>query len=264
MRHLSLVAVLGLSACLWGRGSARTALPDPLLVRADAMWDQRDVHGLDEVEAAIAQHVKRRGETPGNLWRLARVRVAEGLRADSDRAALEKYAEGRALGMRCLDLSPGFRQRRVDADLRQALRFIEEVHVPCAAWATLGWARWVHIMGGDAASMDLDDLEGLARHVALVGEVPERSVGLWAQALTHLARPAWAERDDAEAQAMMERAVRVAPDERWRSLDLLVLVALPRDDGALIEQIRARLKTEPRFPEDRVATYRIRQLLDGE
>ena len=107
-------------------------------------------------------------------------------------------------------------------------------------------------------------LEGLARHVALAGEAPERSVGLWAQALTHLARPVWADRDDAEAQAMMERAVRVAPDERWRSLDLLVLVALPQGDDALIAQIRGRIEAEPRFVEDRVATERIVGLLDGE
>ena len=105
MRHLPIVALLGLSACLWGRGSARSAMPDPLLVRADAVWERRDVYGLEEVEAAIAQHVTRRGETPGNLWRLARVRVAQGLSEDSDRAALERFADGRALGMRCLDLS---------------------------------------------------------------------------------------------------------------------------------------------------------------
>ena len=221
--------------------------------------------GIRPAEGVLDEHIRSHGETRENLWRLARVRVTQGLLERPGRAALERFAEGRALGMRCLDLSPGFRQRRVQRGLEEALRFIDDAQVPCAAWASLGWARWVHIMGGDAASTDLDDLESLARHVALVGDAETRSVGLWSQALTHLARPPWAKRDDAMARSMMERAVRVAPQERWRALDLLTLVVLPAQDLDQVGELaRALEESDPRYPEDEIATEQFWELLAEE
>ena len=141
--------------------------------------------------------------------------------------------------MTCLDTSPAFLQRRLELGLHQALPFIDAERMPCAAWATLAWARWITLFGGEAAAVDLEEVSRLADHVAAHGDASAQSLALWAQALVELSRPSWVDGEPGKGRTLLERAIQLDRAQLARHEDLLVRVAVPTRDRALFEDRQA-------------------------
>ena len=252
MHKWVLLMMLLVGGCAAKRSNAQRV--DNRILTADRHWDARGDDGFELVESSLVDTWHRRGDQPEVVWRLVRLHVVRGLMESNRRAAVDRYAEARALGIRCLESSPAFRQRRSEASLKEALRFLDESRMPCVAWTTLAWSRWMVELGGDATAMDLDDLDALISHASASADPQQRSIALWSRGLVAASRPSWAGGDEQVALNEMQRAVDRAPNELWRQVDLMRLVAEPQGDVGLTEGIRAALlAASPTTPEDRAA-----------
>ncbi len=227
---------------------------DLRIATADRHWDARGENGFDLAESSLVDTWHRRGDDPEVIWRLVRLHVVRGMMETNRRAAVDRFAEARALGVRCLESSPGFRQRRTEASMAEALRFLDETREPCVSWTTLAWARWMVELGGDAAAMDLEQLDALIAHAEKNPLVRQRSIALWSRALVASSRPSWAGGEADVALEEMQRAVKGAPLELWRQVDLIRWVALPQGHDELARNAReALIAANPKTPEDRAA-----------
>ncbi|NCG17490.1 MAG: hypothetical protein GWP91_00555 [Rhodobacterales bacterium] len=252
MHKWVLLMTMAVGGCATKRSNAQRV--DSHILTADRHWDARGEEGLELAESSLVDAWHRRGDQPEVIWRLVRLHVVRGLMESNRRAAVDRYAEARALGIRCLESSPAFRQRRSEASLRAALPFLDASRMPCVAWTALAWSRWMVELGGEAAAMDLDELDALIAHASASEEPRQRSIALWSRGLVAASRPSWAGGDEEAALIELQRAVDRAPQQLWRQVDLMRLVANPQGDEALIADIRAALQdASPTTPEDLAA-----------
>jgi len=237
------------------------------LLEVDRRWESRGLGGLEPVEALLLRPVSEPlASDPEWLWRRTRLLVVKGeITETRPRVALERYGEARALGIACLDQLPAFKQLRQEENIHVAASVISDRHMGCAAWTAMAWARWIALFGGDAGAIDLDDVEGLASHVASRGGATWRPLALWAQAVAFASRPAWRGADPDQAKSLMRRVVKMGPTERLRQWDLLRLVALPQGDEELAnELIESLRRATPVTPEDRAATLMVASLVESD
>ena len=252
-RLLLLCVLVGCAARSSGGGSA---VPDPRLDEVDRRWDMRGQDGFEPV-ADLLQGPEGSVESvdPEWLWRRVRLEVGRGLESEGDRrVAMQHYASARALGLRCLDGAPAFRQQRGERGLADAARVLPPTRVGCAAWTALAWARWAALFGGEAAAMDLPGIEALAAYSVSNSSGSIRSTGAWAEAIAVACQPDWVAEDPERATRLMQRAVELAPEQLMRQWDLVWLVAAPLGyadlESTTLEKL---LESSPRTPADRTA-----------
>jgi hypothetical protein len=186
--------MLVLLPLLLGCPKQTTEVVDPvaaLLRRADEAWTARASVGLEAAEEPLDQAYALAPYDPEVLWRLVRHQVTVGLAEPTPRASLYAFAEGRSLGIACLDTEPLFARQRRD-DLPAALGELRPEHDPCVAWTAMAWSRWIVAHGGAAASLDLPRAEALADRAAELGDPGLAALGRWSEGLLLLAAPSWA------------------------------------------------------------------------
>jgi len=185
-----------LTACLLGcpkRGPVQTDPVAELLRQSDVAWERRGELGLEASEEPLDQAYVLEPRNPDVLWRLVRHQVTVGLSEESPRAALYAFAEGRSLGVACLDAVPMVAQaRRVSWD--DAIEQITPEQQPCVAWTALVWARWIAAHGGNAASLDLPRARLLADTSLTYSRDELSELGRWADGLLLATIPEWAGR----------------------------------------------------------------------
>jgi hypothetical protein len=264
MRWFCLVLLFGVTACRRTAPDASSSEVGMRLRIAERQWDQRARNGLGPVEKTLEAVYGLEPDHSEVLWQLARLKIVQGLLESDRRAALYSFAEARALALHCLDAQPAFLQRRVELGWEPALELVSEEQLPCAAYGALAWARWLEVHGGAAGEIDLDTIDLLVRTATRGGAERERRVAVWAQALVMALRPDWRGQDLREARALLERAIRVAPEDLVRRADLVFLVAIPLDDDALTtQQIDWILASDAMNPEDQRAQERVRAYLEA-
>jgi hypothetical protein len=250
--------LIGFTACRRTAPDASSSEVGMRLRIAERQWDQRGKNGLKPVEKTLEAVYGVEPDHPEVLWQLARLKIVQGLLESDRRAALYSYAEARALALHCLDAQPAFLQRRVELGWEPALELVSAEHLPCAAYGALAWARWLEVHGGGAGEIDLDTIDLLVSATTRSGAERERRVAVWAQALVMALRPDWRGRDLPQARALLERAIRVAPEDLVRRADLVFLVAIPLEDDALTTlQIDRILASDSTNPEDQSARERV-------
>jgi len=259
MRCLLLTMLIAVGAC-------KRVAPDPAATEAgmrlriaERQWDQRDRNGLGPVEETLEGVYALQPDSSEVLWQLARLKIVQGLLEPDRRAALYSYAEARALALGCLDADAAFLQRRVELGWEPAIELLDSQRMPCAAYAALAWARWMEVHGGAAGEIDLETIDLLVKVTTRSGADRERRVAVWAQALVMAIRPEWRGRDLDKAQALLERAIRVDPNDLVRRADLVFLVGVPTENEQLVaNQIDKIQASESSNPED----ARVRERVD--
>lgn len=252
--HLSWLAVL-LLAC--PKRDADEREMRPLLDAADAVWKDRGTLGLEAASAPLVTAWARDPRHPGVSWRLARLKVAEGLVAEDDDLARASYADARALAIGCLDQDLVFAEQRASTGWEVALEGLPVARSRCAAWAALAWSRWMEVTGGIGTSLDLDAIDALVT-AAVASDDPETlSIGVWAQGVLAAVRPPWEGGSTAAAREALDRAIELEPDALVRQVDLYLLVLEPAGDPEA-PTLRDRIAAAPATtPEDRAAQQRI-------
>jgi hypothetical protein len=240
--------------CASGRRGRFKEPIEVMLASADQQWRDRRRIGLDNVDLLLLQADMRKKDDREVLWRLARVEVARGLAAESPREATQHFGRARELGLRCLDRNGGFRQARSKGDWPAALDQLPGVFAPCAGYGAVGWARWLHIIGPDAASGDLEGLELLAKWTRRSSKEEWGGLGSWALGLVAARRPAW-EAPTLDRAADHFAAARTSGVRTlWLDADQLRLVATPLADEQAAERLRAQILAATNVtPEDRSA-----------
>jgi hypothetical protein len=255
--------VLLLAACPKGGRDPSTRL-NYFTSAADVAWADRADRGLAEAAKPLLAGWREFPTHPEVLWRLVRLKVAEGLAAPSEEEALRLYADGRAFGLQCLDAVPAFDQQRQQGNWAEAVaRLPGDARRACAAWAGLSWARWIATQGGEATALDLERIDPLVDYAQQSPSEELRSLGLWSRGILTAVRPFWAGGDPVAARAQIERAVEAEPEELARWADLLLLTVAPVAPEAEVEELQSEiLARRARTPEDVRARARV-EALDG-
>lgn len=241
---LLLLVLVGCAA----RGPRTDEGPDPRILEADLAWDDRNARGLQPVEDALMAGMRtgRNDREADYLWRHARMLVERGMgEQDQRRAAIDSYAQARGQAFHCMDQLPAWKQRRQEAGVDAALEVVNDKARPCLAWGTLAWARWVALMGGDAAALDIAEIRTLADWLQTNGTEQEQALGRWAGALVVAARPGWMAGDAEKARKRFERVIDDKPNDLIRRWDLATLVGQQHDLAAVVETQFAEIRDRP-------------------
>lgn len=221
---------------------------DELLKLADVAWEQRGSIGLDTASQPLLEAYGLAPTFPGVLWRIARLRTAEGMAADDPDIARSSFAEARATGASCIEGQAGFVERRSAEGWGPALTDLTVDRAPCVAWTAFPWVRWMAIQGGDAASLDLDPIDALLARISGDQRPEVESVAVWAQGLLFAVRPIWAGRDLAAARETLEQAIRLNRRDLTPLVDLYDVVrqvGTPEEQGQLYQRILSRPTNSP-------------------
>ncbi len=124
----------------------------------DRAWVSRAKVGLPAVDAALDRAELIAPNASGVAWRRVRERAALGLTL-TGAEAMRVRAEGRAVGVRCLDAGGGPLRNRVA--WQASFVGLPGDQQPCAAWLTLVWAQWWVAMDPEAAALDTPTLSAL-------------------------------------------------------------------------------------------------------
>ncbi len=253
-------ASLSLFVCLAGcpKGPAVDAA-DPLalmLARIDAAWDARAEGGFGPVELAVDEAQKQFPQTPAVQWRSSRLWVGKGL-AEADRqAAVMHYAHARGDALACLDGDGRFRQKRLDGGWKPALAVVVPQRDTCVAWMAWSWVRWLDAMGGDPGALDLVAIDQVVGHLEPAAIVEGELPVLWIRGLLAATRP---DTDLKAAEVHLRQALVQRPGEHALRADLIVHVALPLEDDALV---RRQLELIPRGGGGSPQTPEARRAID--
>ncbi len=241
------------------RDQARTDPVPELLAQSDSLWEDRGQGGFSPVERVLLEAWAVQPHNPEVQWRLVRLKVGEGMAAESQDLARYTFAEARALGIQCLDDAPTFRQQRVERTWEAAIERVPPERARCAAWTSLAWARWLSILGGAAGSVDLQEIDALVAGI----DDDDDAVVAWARGVVAAVRPDWAGQDLQVATVQLERAIAARPRELSRRVDLFLLAQPQGGNGWL--QARAQLMARPaRTPEDHAALRRLQAAVASE
>jgi hypothetical protein len=251
--------VLGLLLAGCPRRGPDTEVRLQSLVRAsDEAWQRRGQLGLDEAAKPLLTAWSAAPADPRVSWRLARWRLAEGLAAPNAGQARTSYAQAREVGLACLDGDPLFAQRRKSEGWAVALAGLSPERSRCAAWAALAWTRWIEVMGGGAAALDLDTVDALIGSSKATAGPLAQGVARWAEGVLAAVRPSWAGRDLGRAEVALRDAIRADPDSVVRWVDLYRLVVVNTGTTAEQEALRSQILALPAVtPEDQRARTQL-------
>lgn len=270
-RLLPFLGLVILLSCSQRRGRGAAGVIAQELATADALFAQRaDPAAL---EAAIRAYLDLHRRLPGDsrvLWRLSRAYTLRGYAADGpDR--VNDMLTGREYGLRCLLQRPEFAasvQGTSGVVTADALVDLTEGDLPCLAWSTLSWARWLHARGPAGAAIDLDVVEAMGRKVAeLGGESFGGGRALAAEGLALSLRPLMLGGTLEEARQALEQAAAAAPDRLTPKADLALLVLIPQGKTAAADAVLREIldhpvrESESDHPENLRAQQRARQAL---
>lgn len=232
---------------------APSEVPELLRI-ADVQWEQRGEIGLERVESTLYEAYRIEPRNPEVLWRLVRLNVTMGLVEPEPRASQYAFAEARSLGMSCLELDPSFVQYRSELGWSGAVGLIDADDTACSAWTALAWARWMAAHGAAAAALDIVPLSTLITQTTELAVDDPREVVTYADALLAALRPPWEGGDLEQAGVLLARAIRLRPDELYRRVDMIRLVALPLEDDVLAREMADAILAAPAVtPEDVLA-----------
>jgi hypothetical protein len=112
------------------------------------------------------------------------------------------------------------------------------------AWTALAWARWVGLVGPEAAALDRDAVLALGRWSRASGRQEVSGLGAWALGVVAGAAPSWGG-DGAPDRALanLQHAREAGVGGLWIDADQLVWVARPTGDAEMIERLEQRLRT---------------------
>jgi hypothetical protein len=225
--------------------------PVPALLRqADNAWDARGTQGFEPVIVALDLAFQAERGRADVLWRLARLHVAQGLAAEEPRDAMREFGTARGLALECLDLEPGYLQRRRQGEVTPALEALGQPEGPCLVWAGLAWTQWMALMGGGAAALDLEALDALLARGEQLDNGDSPGVISWSRGLLYAIRPPVEGGDLDAARRELQAAIEASP-ELARRRDLLRWVAVPTKDTVLArEQVEAARQAVAMTPED--------------
>lgn len=232
-----------LACALLGCPKSGTVETDPLevlLQRVDRAWADRATLGLEASEEPLDQAYGIAPRHPEVLWRLVRNQITLGLAESTPRAAAYAFAEGRSLGIACLDTVPAVAATR-RTSWADALTQVPTSHRPCVAWTGLAWARWMAAMGGGASSLDLPRAQALAES-AQSDSGDLQALGLWADGLLYSTIPEWAGHSDAFGLSRLDRVRDHWPSDPVVQADRLLFAgdAIPADQrSADLANLRA-------------------------
>jgi len=164
-----------------------------LLQQCDHAWERRGEAGLEASEEPLDAAFALAPNDPEVLWRLVRQQVTVGLAEETDRAALYAFAEGRSLGVKCLDAVPQVAAARKDS-WETAMEELTAAQQPCVAWTALAWARWIAAHGGGSAALDIPNARLLADTSLTFDDDDLSTLGRWADGLMLTTIPNWAGR----------------------------------------------------------------------
>ncbi|MBT3222983.1 MAG: hypothetical protein HN348_28240, partial [Proteobacteria bacterium] len=205
----------------------------PAWVRdADRAWEERG-DSFEEAEDLLHQAYADNQRQTDVLWRLVRLQVAKGLAAEEKRQSQYAFAEGRSLGLQCLDLDPAFQQRRVELGWPNALEVVQPERVHCLTWTTLAWVKWVQAHGAEAAALDIATLDELINAANLVATDEDRGLLAWAAGILAAVRTD-GQGDLTVARSLLELALVADPAAANIRADLIFLVAVPNEDLELL------------------------------
>ena len=250
-RMAAIAALLCFMACA-KRGEVGPT-PGELAIRAaERAWAARGRDGFGPVEEALERAMLAGADPVEVYWRQARLRVAQGLAEEQERGAIRYFAGARDAGVRCLDTSLRFRERRLEFGWGDAAPLVEPRRSRCVGWAVLGWARWMDRVGPAAAAVDLDAIDALVkRGWELYADGYELDELEWAAGIMAIIRVDGGA-DRATGRALLDKRLRqaVSDDEAMIvQLDLMLLAGQPL----------SIVLTEPRTPEGRQIWAQIRQ-----
>ena len=254
----TLLLALCLTAC-GGRIRNLELLVDQRILAADIAWQNRDQDGLRPLEGLLDNALRKEPSNPDFLWRQTRMLVERGLAEEAERrVALDTYGMARSRAVLCLNELPAWRARRTEVGLASALEVVDVRRRPCVAWGALAWARWIVLMGGDAAALDLNDVALMADWAQKTSEVPaEVEAAQWAAALVQAVRPESLGGSAEKAARGLKREVKDHPNDLARRWDLLTLVAIEQGDtGLATEQRHEIAKATARTEADRAIQAR--------
>lgn len=253
------VVVLLLAGCP-RRGPEGEARVQALVNAADAAWEDRGEIGLEAAGKPLLDAWSAAPDEPKIAWRLARWRLTEGMAAPDAGQARASYAQAREVALHCLEGDPLFVQRRASEGWVVALAGLSQERSRCAAWAAFSWTRWIELMGGGAAALDLETVDALIGSAEASTQGGALAVTRWAEGILAAVRPSWAGQDLGRAEAALREAIRESPGSVARRVDLYRLVVAPHGAPEEREALRSEILAMPASsPEDR----RARELVEG-
>lgn len=229
---------------------------EALLAEADRAWDRRGVGGFQPVDDALQKAFGLVPDDPGVLWRLTRLRVAEAQVEDDPERRLAGLGQARSLAWGCVQGDLGTAAVRAEQGMVRALERMPPERQPCVAWGGYAWARWMVEFGGEAASLDLEMLDAIARAGAGYGEASRVRVA-WAEGIVAAGRPEWADRDVATASTRFAEVERALQGELEVRVDRFVLLQRGTPDETAGRAALAGVR--PNTPEERAV---LRRALD--
>ena len=208
-----------------------------LLAQCDQAWERRGMAGIEASEEPLDQAYALDPDNPDVLWRLVRQQVTIGLAEETERASTYAFAEGRSLGVRCLDAVPRVAQARAQS-WELAMEELTPAQEPCVAWTSIAWARWIAAHGGGASALDLPRARLLADTSITFDSDELSTLGRWADGLLLATIPDWAGRSPSFGKTQLDRVRNRRRDDLHVHADRLLLV---RDElGA--EDVRTSLE----------------------
>jgi hypothetical protein len=211
---------------------------DWVLADADRAWDARAADGLGPVDDALETAWLLGPDDPRVRWRLARLRVADGLVADDGDVARRQYAAARGHADDCVRTAPGVGALIDLGRAAEAFARLDPERATCAAWLGTAWARWRAIVG-PAGTLDDDALR------AVLTALPDDPGG----ARLHATALSLESTDPAGASLAYDRAVAADPDDLVRVIDRALFrrrhgldVELPAVPRHAPPEVRAQLE----------------------
>jgi len=208
-----------------------------LLQQTDQAFGRRGEVGIEASSEPLEQAYALAPNDPEVLWRLVRQQVIVGLAEPTDRAALYAFAEGRSLGIRCLDAVPQVAQARAES-WELAMEALTPRQQPCVAWTSLAWARWIALHGGGAAALDLTRARLLADTSITFDDDGLSTLGRWADGLMLATIPDWAGRSVEFGLTQIDRVRNRRRDDLHTHADRLLVAS----EALSAEEIRSALQ----------------------
>ncbi len=252
-----------------GAASAPANVADPLLVEADALWEQRSDKA--QLQAALAKYEQAYTANPRN--REVAGKLVRGWYFLGDAHMPEKeqkiatWDTATTWGKRCLAINDAFKAK-IDAGEKEAdaVKVATLEDVPCLYWTATALGKWAKAIGIAKA---LKHKDTAVAYITRVGELqptyfygaPDRYWGAYYSVL-----PSFAGQDLAKSKTHFDLSIAAAPDYLGTRVLMAENWAVKSQDRATFDaQIKAVLDADPNVipeiaPENRAEQDKARRL----